>query len=64
MTGYAKTYKRSGHWRVIGIALGVLAAATAAEWFVTYCAFSSNCPAAEQIADWPLGEEMAIVSAR
>jgi hypothetical protein len=64
MALYERAYRRSAQWKAVGVALGVLMAAAATEWFVTYCAFSSNCPTAEKIADWPLGKMTAIVSSR
>ena len=54
MTLYERAYGRSRAWKGIGVALGILTATAATEWFVTYCVFSNKCPAAEKIGDWPL----------
>jgi hypothetical protein len=59
MTLYEVTERRSGTWKAVGVALGMLMALAATEWFVTYCAFSSACPMAEQFADWPLSALMS-----
>jgi hypothetical protein len=59
MTLYEATARRPGTWKVVGIALGMLMGLAATEWFVTYCAFSSACPMAETIADWPLSALMS-----
>ena len=56
MALYERTEKRSGLWTAGSIAFGLLIAIAAAEFFVTHCAFSSNCPATEKIADWPLSK--------
>jgi hypothetical protein len=63
MTSFERTYRRSGQWKAIAVAFAILVTAAATEWFVTYCAFSSNCPTAEKIGDWPLGKMKAILDA-
>jgi hypothetical protein len=44
------------NWKAIVIALALLTSLAAAEWFVTYCAFSNRCPAVEWIAVLPLAK--------
>jgi hypothetical protein len=56
MTLYKRTDGRFVLLKVIGVVLGLLVAVAAAEWFVTFCAFSNRCPAVETIGDWPLGQ--------
>lgn len=56
MTLYERAYSRSENWKVIAISLGLLMTLAIAEWFVTYCAFSSSCPMADKIAVWTVGQ--------
>jgi len=42
--------------KALVIALGLLTSLAAAEWFVTYCAFSNRCPVVEQLLVLPLAK--------
>jgi hypothetical protein len=64
MTLYGTACKPTGRWKAVGIALAIVITAAVTEWFVTYCAFSNDCPAAEKVALWPLSKMAAIVDAR
>ncbi|HEY6622083.1 MAG TPA: hypothetical protein VIY68_21275 [Steroidobacteraceae bacterium] len=63
MTLSERAYRRSGQWKAVGIALVIPMTGIITEWLVTYCAFSSNCPAVEKIADCRLAKLMAVAGA-
>jgi hypothetical protein len=50
------------YWKEIALAVGLMASLTGVEYFVTHCAFSSQCPGLERIVDTPVGQSSESVA--